>query len=133
MGLPEPRLTEGAVRIMRGYDWPGNIRELQHVIERSVILGRGHSLPLELRPSGNHAAAPESQGVGRSKSGSSALDTGGNVLTMEQLRELEISNYRAALSQSAGKVYGADGAAALLGIPPTTLASRLKSLGIHAD
>lgn len=51
---------------------------------------------------------------------------------MAELHELEVFNYRAALERAGGKVYGANGAAALLGIPPTTLASRLKSLGIQA-
>jgi transcriptional regulator with GAF, ATPase, and Fis domain len=133
MGHAEPRLTEGAVRSMMAYGWPGNIRELQHVIERAVILGRGHSLPLELRAAGKRAAAPESESASHSRGGFSGPETTGKVMTMDQLHELEISNYRAALKQSGGKVYGADGAAALLGIPPTTLASRLKSLGVHAE
>jgi transcriptional regulator with GAF, ATPase, and Fis domain len=133
MGLPEPRLTEGAVRTMQAYDWPGNIRELQHVIERAVILGRGHSLPLELRAAEKHASAPETKPASSSEAGPPAPENTGKVMTMEQLHLLEVSNYRAALKQSGGKVYGADGAAALLGIPPTTLASRLKSLGIHTD
>jgi transcriptional regulator with GAF, ATPase, and Fis domain len=132
IGLPEPRLTEGAVRTMQAYDWPGNIRELQHVIERAVILGRGHSLPLELRASGKQYIAPESKPASSLEAGPPKPVNAGKVMTMEQLHELEISNYRAALKQSGGKVYGADGAAALLGIPPTTLASRLKSLGIHS-
>lgn len=131
MGLPEPNLTSGAVREMQAYDWPGNIRELQHVIERAVILGRGRSLPLELGRSGKQLSDPRqsSQAAPASRS----LERSGAVMTMEQLRELEISNYRAALKQSRGKVYGADGAAALLGVPPTTLASRLKALGIQSD
>ena len=132
MGLPEPHLTEGAVRSMKAYDWPGNIRELQHVIERSVILGRGRSLPLELRAAGKQAAAPESETMRHSPAVLPAPAITTEVLTMEQLRELELSNYRAALKRSGGRIYGADGAAALLGIPPTTLASRLKSLGIRA-
>jgi DNA-binding NtrC family response regulator len=40
MGIPEARLTEKHVKMLSAYDWPGNIRELQHVIERAVILGR---------------------------------------------------------------------------------------------
>ncbi|MBK7928082.1 MAG: sigma 54-interacting transcriptional regulator [Bryobacterales bacterium] len=132
MGLPEPRLTEGAVRAMQAYDWPGNIRELQHVIERAVILGRGHSLPMDLRATGRHLSAPEAKEERSPAAGTVTTRNAGTVLTMAQLHELEVSNYRAALERSSGKVYGAAGAAALLGIPPTTLASRLKSLGILA-
>jgi transcriptional regulator with GAF, ATPase, and Fis domain len=49
---------------------------------------------------------------------------------MEELRHLEVRNYRAALKRAGGKIYGAGGAAALLGIPATTLSSRIKALGI---
>jgi transcriptional regulator with GAF, ATPase, and Fis domain len=137
-GLTEPNLTEGAVRAMQDYDWPGNIRELQHVIERAVILGRGRSLPLDLRSNSRRSAAPETpapplhSAAPESAAPLRPRSAGAPVLTMQQLHELEMANYRAALKQSGGKVYGADGAAALLGIPPTTLASRLKSLGIQA-
>jgi DNA-binding NtrC family response regulator len=130
MGLPEPRLTERAVRLMADYDWPGNIRELQHVIERAVILGRGNSLPLDLRGPGHRTASPSLDVAGQMAGSRPVPDAATNVMTVEQLRELEMSNYRAALRQAGGRIYGADGAAALLGIPPTTLASRLKSLGI---
>jgi transcriptional regulator with GAF, ATPase, and Fis domain len=132
MGLSEPRLTEGAVRAMQAYDWPGNIRELQHVIERAVILGGGHSLRLDLQTTGKHASAMGTQAAGNLEDGSPTPGKAGRVLTMKELHELEVSNYRAALKQSGGKVYGAGGAAALLGIPPTTLVSRLKSVGIRS-
>jgi transcriptional regulator with GAF, ATPase, and Fis domain len=134
MGLPEPRLTVGAVRMMTAYDWPGNIRELQHVIERAVILGRGHSLPLELRAAnGKPAPASTTRTLAAMQAGRDAIGDSGTVMTMEQFHQLEIANYRAALKQARGKIYGSDGAAALLGIPPTTLVSRLKSLGIQSE
>jgi hypothetical protein len=53
------------------------------------------------------------------------------VLTEKELRDLESENYRRALLRSNGKLYGPQGAGALLGIAPTTLASRLRNLGIH--
>ncbi len=130
--LPEPRLTEGAVRAMQAYGWPGNIRELQHVIERSVILGRGKALPMDLREGEKHSTMPERQIAASPAVVTATAGNAGKILTMAQLHELEVSNYRAALERSSGRVYGADGAAALLGLPPTTLSSRLKSLGIQA-
>lgn len=134
MGLPEPRLTEGAVRTMTAYDWPGNIRELQHFIERAVILGRGQSLPLELKAAaGKQAPTDIAKSVRSPHAGALGMEASGAVMTMEQLHQMEVVNYRNALQQARGKIYGTDGAAALLGIPPTTLASRLKSLGIQAD
>lgn len=55
----------------------------------------------------------------------------GRILTDAELRTLEADNIRAALSECHGKVYGANGAAALLGVKPTTLHSRIKALGIR--
>ena len=128
MGLPEPSLTEGAVRTITAYDWPGNIRELQHVIERAVILGRGRSLPLDLRAPDRRSPATEPESSHRAEPDARPTAQVKKIMTIEQFHELEIANYRAALKQAGGKVYGANGAAALLGIAPTTLASRLKSL-----
>lgn len=129
MGLPEVRLTEQHVRILSAYDWPGNIRELQHVIERSVILGRGRKLTIDLAPGSQsilrNAAPPFSVQLSTQRQEE-------DVLTMEELRQLEIRNYRAVLKRAGGKIYGPQGAAALLGIPPTTLASRMKALGFRA-
>lgn len=55
------------------------------------------------------------------------------ILTDEELRRLEADNIQAALAECQGKIYGANGAAALLGLKPTTLNSRLKSLGIKTS
>jgi transcriptional regulator with GAF, ATPase, and Fis domain len=134
MRLPEPRLTEEDLRILTAYDWPGNIRELQHVIERAVILGRGRTLRLDL-PARASAATADSVAafpVGSATAGPKAEEEPA-VMTAEQLRLMEITNYRNALKRAGGRIYGAYGAAALLGIPPTTLASRLKALGIQHE
>jgi len=52
------------------------------------------------------------------------------VLSIGEWREHERANLEAALRRSGGRIYGKDGAAAMLGVPPTTLASRLKALGV---
>lgn len=146
MNLPEPRLTEQHVKLLIAYDWPGNIRELQHVLERAVILGKGQKLVIDLHgiPSFSSSAfsssaAPElpSRSV-QPRDGQIENDgeapakpqVGERVLTASQLKELEKQNYMAALRQTGGRIYGSDGAAAMLGIPATTLASRLKAHGI---
>jgi formate hydrogenlyase transcriptional activator len=64
---------------------------------------------------------------------STPVATPSPVLTIDELRALETENYRRALQQVGGKSDGAEGAADLLGIPATTLASRLKALGIQED
>lgn len=119
MGMEEPALTGKHVQALMAYDWPGNIRELQHVVERAVILGRGQSLVLDLPAGGKSAPAEPTPAP--------ALDT---ILTASEFKQLEIANLKKALAKAGGQIHGSGGAAALLGIPGTTLASRLKALGI---
>ena len=119
LGRPKPRLTLANVQQLQRYDWPGNVRELQHVIERAMITAVGGRLVMEL-PAGEGAKPTPSA----TSSGS------GRVLTDADVRKLEADNIRAALRAAGGKVYGPGGAADLLGVKPTTLASRMKSLGL---
>ncbi|HYT91363.1 MAG TPA: sigma 54-interacting transcriptional regulator [Gemmataceae bacterium] len=119
LGRATPRLTLAAVQRLQQYDWPGNVRELQHVLERAVITSTGGRINVELPSSPNatrvdEAVAPEAD----------------RVRTEAEFRQLEADNIRAALRAASGKVSGPGGAAELLGMKPTTLASRIKSLGI---
>jgi len=119
------RLSEGDVRRLMQYDWPGNVRELHNVIERAAILAQNGRLRIDLpiQPGGAEISVP----ARRPKNGAPQA-----ILTDEEMREHERSNIQAALKASGGKVFGNGGAAELLGIKPTTLASRIKSLGISA-
>jgi transcriptional regulator with GAF, ATPase, and Fis domain len=121
MGRPRPRLTLANVQQLQRYHWPGNVRELQHVIERAVITAEGGRLLIEL------PAAPA--GAPGTLATASALEVE-QVLTDAEVRRLEADNIRAALRRTGGKVSGAGGAAELLGMKPTTLASRIKALGL---
>jgi transcriptional regulator with GAF, ATPase, and Fis domain len=98
-------------RLMK-YTWPGNIRELRNVLERAVILSPGPALRLddsELRP---------------------ALDGSGVVsLTLE---DVERGHIQDVLRRAEGRIAGQGGAAAILGVPPSTLRSRMAKLGIKA-
>jgi transcriptional regulator with GAF, ATPase, and Fis domain len=96
------------------YDWPGNIRELQNVLERAVILCEGEIARIEEEWLDSGEAVPSSESIGLSSS------------LMGREREL----IEAALQKSMGRVAGTNGAAGLLGIPRTTLESRIKSLQI---
>jgi transcriptional regulator with GAF, ATPase, and Fis domain len=120
LGRPKPRMTLATVQALQKYPWPGNVRELQHVIERAVITAEGGRLTVELPsaspPSGRASPTP--------------APATSRILTDAELRQLEADNIRAALTHTKGKVSGAGGAAELLGMKPTTLASRIKSLGI---
>jgi len=115
--LPTPRLSEANVEALRRYPWPGNIRELQNVIERAVIFSQGQPLHLDLR--------------GSASAGGADLSAELTVpLTCKQLLALEQRSIQEALQKSGGKIYGPGGAAELLGLCPTTLSSKIAALGI---
>jgi formate hydrogenlyase transcriptional activator len=105
------QIEKRSLQLMKQYSWPGNIRELQNVIERCVILAAGEVLRLEPGML-IYEPPPLSLPV--------AAEDGSD-------RRAEIE---AALRVSRGKVYGPNGAAARLGIPGTTLDSRIRTLGI---
>jgi len=112
--VPAPRLTRTNVQDLMDYSWPGNIRELQNVIERAVILSRGGTLRFQLQ----EVAANLSTQIIPAPA------------TQKQWLESQRANIKAALKQSHGKIYGKGGAAELLGVRPTTLSSRIAALGI---
>jgi PAS domain S-box-containing protein len=121
-GKPPLELTADCLRRLRSYHWPGNVRELENVIERAVIIARDARLSLrDILPL--HSAHPVRQ---RTQSAD------GPVLnTKDELRSLERETLIRALEQSNWKVAGAQGAARKLGIPPSTLSSRIKALRIQ--
>ncbi|MCG6114829.1 MAG: sigma 54-interacting transcriptional regulator [Mesorhizobium sp.] len=112
------RLRPEDMERLQAYSWPGNIRELQNVLERAVILARDGILAIDL---------PSSPGpVQRTPVASSSAP----IRSDEQRRRAELDDIEAALRATSGKVSGSGGAAELLGLKPTTLASRIKSFGI---
>jgi transcriptional regulator with GAF, ATPase, and Fis domain len=121
--IPAPPLTAEDVERLRRYDWPGNIRELQNVIERAVILSKGARLRLDV-------ALPRCAGATRDSASSSGRQPDEDVLTDRECRDRERANVMRALERTDGRIYGRGGAAELLGINPTTLASRLRALEI---
>lgn len=120
---PKPRLTRAAVARLQNYDWPGNVRELRNVIERAVILARGGSLFFDL-PATDSAPPPTTSAP---RPGPKA---GVEFFTEAEMQRRERENLIAVLERAGWKVKGADGAAELLGIKPTTLLSRIKKTGI---
>jgi PAS domain S-box-containing protein len=123
LGVPSPRLTQLHIQELQGYDWPGNVRELQNVVERAVIVSRGGALHFEL-PQGLNRTSP----LPSQQPLSDGAPGEGLSLDVLVVREREI--VASALRRTNGKVYGADGAAALLRIKPTTLMSKMKRLKI---
>ncbi|KFE48893.1 sigma 54-interacting transcriptional regulator [Pseudomonas syringae] len=118
LNMPGRRLRNSDIEQLQRYSWPGNIRELQNVIERALITSIGADLNLDL---------PDESTV---QNNTSEATDGQTILTDAQMRDLERSNLQAALAATKGKLFGKEGAAELLGIKPTTLASRLKRLDL---
>ncbi|MEM0927315.1 MAG: hydrogenase, partial [Planctomycetota bacterium] len=107
------------------YDWPGNVRELQHVLERALITSKLGRLRFNL------ATAPADPPRDSFDGLPEESDAQARVWTAGELRKLEAENIRRALKLTRGKVSGPGGAAERLEMKPTTLASRIKSLGIN--
>jgi len=139
-GEMQKRIESIPVAVMKGltaWDWPGNIRELENFIERAVILTRGKTLeaPLgELSKRNSEAAtrAPtQPDDIARIvKETISALS--GKKDHAEEFEKKQREEIERALTESKGRVGGADGAAARMGINRTTLLARMKKLGIDA-
>lgn len=120
-GRDDLTLTQSQAENLRAYDWPGNIRELKNVIERAVILSTGKVLRLDLSMPGLRF---ESDNETDSTAGSN------EVLTESGMRDFQRNNTIKALEQTNWKVSGAGGAADLLGVKPTTLADRIRTMKI---
>jgi transcriptional regulator with GAF, ATPase, and Fis domain len=120
---PRPRLTRAGVAKLQGYDWPGNIRELRNVIERAIIVSRGGVLDFDLPVTDSSPAiTPQPR---REPTG-----TEPEILTEPEMQRRERENLLAALTKTNWKIRGADGAAELLGLKPTTLVTRMQKMGL---
>ncbi len=120
MGRKIDPLSIDYIERLKTYDWPGNIRELQNVIERGVITARqgrlnlDHALPETIKPANIEIPTPSEN----------------RVKTVQQLKQLERESLLLALEKSQWRIAGKKGAAQLMGMPPSTFQSRMKALGI---
>ncbi|NTW34693.1 MAG: hypothetical protein HGB17_00915, partial [Syntrophobacteraceae bacterium] len=101
-----------AMALLTKYDWPGNVRELENVIERAVISSEGPVLTLADRLAAIDPAPPDGT-------------------TPRSLESVERDHILDVLKQTRWRIEGRDGAAALLGLNPSTLRGRMRKLGIH--
>jgi transcriptional regulator with GAF, ATPase, and Fis domain len=108
------------LELLQTYDWPGNVRELQNVVERAVILSEGDTLSVD-----ESWLQRECHGATVSR----ASEAPKGLARPDADREQEIIEL--ALAESRGRISGPTGAAAKLGIPRSTLESRIRSLGIN--
>jgi len=116
LGIEVPVVMGDQFERLKRHDWGGNIRELQNMVERAVILSRGGKFSLD-------AVLAERTPLVRE-------EIGEEVVPEREWRRRERENLLVALKRAAGKIYGPSGAAALLGVKPSTLQSRLRALGI---
>ena len=122
--VPPPSLPNREMERVQQYDWPGNVRELQNVVERAVIVSRGGKIAFDLPESGK----PRGKQMRSAQPSPIAMEA---VIPEQEWRNRERANVIAGLRQAKSRVSGEGGAADLLGINPSTLASRMKALGIN--
>lgn len=113
LGKPLVGLTTEAEARLCAYDWPGNVRELHNVLERAAILTRGDHVDLDELP----ALSP-------------SIAASGSAPTADSLEQVERTHVRRVLTQTGWIIEGKKGAAAILGVPPSTLRSSMVRLGI---
>lgn len=111
-------ITENALKSLQAYDWPGNVRQLEHLIERSVLLAENETIESIILP--QLKARP-----------TIALNTGGDKV--KTIQENEREHILATLRLCHGRINGENGAAMMLGVPPSTLASKMKKLSIGKE
>jgi formate hydrogenlyase transcriptional activator len=111
LGKKLERIPERMIAALQRYQWPGNIRELEHVIERAVILSDGPELePIDWLSPSDHKSS---------------------VVRTMTLEEMERQHILDVLEHTNWRVSGDKGAAVILGLKPTTLEARMKKLGIE--
>jgi len=115
-------LSESTLARLAAYSWPGNVRELANVLERGVILSQGGAFDIDraLLDTVPRDSSPRPP----------AAATPARILSVLELEDLERANLLRALEAAGWKVAGGRGAAALLGMNPSTLNSRMRALGI---
>ena len=107
-------ISPKVLKALAAYDWPGNVRELEHLLERSILLTNGPVIKeIHLLPPLQKGMAKESE-----------------EFRVKTIEENERDHILAVLKKCNGKIWGPGGAAELLGVPPTTLNSKIKKLGI---
>jgi len=120
-------LTQSTIDRMLNYSWPGNIRELQNVVERAAVLSKNRILELQ------HELAPKTEvanrGAGKVSEGPHATTTP-PASRLPSMKEVERNHIVAALKLSSGVIEGPKGAAKILHLHPNTLRNRMAKLGI---
>jgi PAS domain S-box-containing protein len=120
LGKKDCKLRKSDLKLLLDYPWPGNIRELQNVMERAVITANQGRITLDLPTVDQKTEAPQTAKPSEQR----------QVIADDDMHAQVKANMLAALEACNWKLFGEDGAAALLGLKPTTLASRIKRMGL---
>ncbi len=122
LNRPPPRVTQAVLKQFSEHDWPGNVRELENAVERALILSPSGPLRFD-PPAGQRGHGSTGASLPHSASGETPK-------SRSDLKRQERAMLVDALRHSRGRIFGQGGAAERLGMRPTTLASRIKALGI---
>ena len=115
LGIKTPGLKQRHIIELQNYAWPGNIRELQNVIERAMILAKNGPLIFHL---------PGSDGI-------PVQGNDNRLMSFDELKEFEKANLLAVLERFNWKISGDNGAAQFMNVPPATLSSRMRAMQIE--
>ncbi len=126
IGKPIDGISPETIERMQAYPWPGNIRELQNVVERATILATGRVLEIGPELLLGTSAPPTPDAV-TERTSPSHLESVANLETVDR------NHILAVLKQTNWRISGPDGAACILALHPNTLRSRMKKLGISRD
>ena len=119
-GAASSRCRRTSLQLLQAYPWPGNVRELHNVVERAAVAARDGRLDFARALRVNSVPQPVAAGT-----------TAARILTIMELEQIERANLLLALETTGWRISGENGAARLLDINPSTLASRIKALGLR--
>jgi len=111
---PNIKIDAETERLLKQYNWPGNVREMKNIIERATLLSSGDKLKVDLSSNSN-------------------INTGQSFADMPTLNKLEKRYIQFVLNKTNGKMGGSGGASEILGINRTTLYARMKKLGMRGN
>jgi transcriptional regulator with GAF, ATPase, and Fis domain len=138
LAKPLREVTPECMERLKAYRWPGNIRELQNVLERACVLANGPVVEIAPQDVGGHRSEPGRNRVmlgglhlHSTASGPVPAGSGNEVGRLVTLDENERAHIHRAVLAAGGRIHGPGGAASILGINPSTLRSRMQKLGIR--
>jgi formate hydrogenlyase transcriptional activator len=132
LAKPLKGVTAESMARLEAHSWPGNIRELQNVLERACVLATRPVIDIDASDLGSLGAERRAPGSGlQLHSGARGREApAGELLTLD---ENERAHIRRAVQVAGGRIHGPRGAASMLGINPSTLRSRMQKLGIQRE